>query len=125
MILFIRFNPIYVIVKCFFHLMSYCEHFPLKLYLLYSSNSKNPVLIEQMWVLERKLEVVGKTDWRETSYYSVPANKGMSQGKGWRAEWVRLGCGECARERSSGVRVLKAPLNLAITKLLVMLVKTI
>ena len=45
--------------------MSYCEHFLLKLYLLYSSNSKNPFLIEQIWVLERKMEVVEETDWRE------------------------------------------------------------
>lgn len=79
-----------------------------------------------MWVLERKLEVVGKTDWRETSYYSVTATKGTSQGKrDGKQRWVRLDCAECARERSSGVRVLKAPLNLAISKLLVMLVKTI
>lgn len=34
-----------------------------------------------------------------------------------------MGCVECARKKSSGVSVLKSPLNLANSKLLVMLVK--
>lgn len=82
-----------------------------------------------MWVIERKLEVVEKTDQRETSYsvFQQRANKGRSQGNG-RGElrWVRTqSCGMCWRKVKGCEDLKKVLLNLTISKLLVMLVKIV
>lgn len=106
--------------------MLYCEHFPLKLYLLYPVAQKS-FLIWTDVDLERRLRYWGRQSRGKPviTVSKARAKKGRSRdnGTGQQRRVRRLCHVEWARETLSGVRALKAPLNLAISKLFAMLVK--